>query len=171
MTYVTIKFDVFLEEWHSYVTCADNEMILHVNRMRYPVNQKQVITLKDNRCSGVFNSSHTIIKTSFDQCGTTVEERNNYIIYKNTAKLVVGNDTVAGNGVITRKRIVNIKMECKHEKMINVSTTGAFKPVNASITTTESKSRSYNLNKLFRLYVLLAYFGACVRPWIAPRSK
>ena len=96
--------------------CTSHNMTLYISRNQSVTSSELVITLKDASCNSVTNSTHHILTTSFDECGTTAVSNNDFIIYEN---IVVVKSKAAANSVIVRKSDLSetVELKCLFSRM------------------------------------------------------
>ncbi|XP_068715944.1 ZP domain-containing protein-like [Montipora foliosa] len=91
------------------VDCAMEQMSVHIERTLIPGFRLGDLHLRDKNClpTKTANSSHVTITTPLTGCGTTLEHRDDYLIYRNVVK-----DGYAMNAIIGRLQVLEIPFEC-----------------------------------------------------------
>ena len=96
--------DLTAEEDRKKVTvdCAMEQMSVHIERTLIPGFRLGDLHLRDKNClpTKTANSSHVTITTPLTGCGTTLEHRDDYVIYRNVVK-----DGYAMNAIIGRLQV------------------------------------------------------------------
>ena len=102
VTYLTKLFrrDFTAEEERKLVAvdCETDQMSVHIEKTLLPGFRLKDLRLQDKSCQPVKteNSSHVTITTPLTDCGTTVEHKEDYFIYKNVVKDGYGAKAIIG---------------------------------------------------------------------------
>lgn len=80
------------------VDCETDQMSVHIERTLLPGFRLKDLRLQDKNCQPMKteNSSHVTITTLLTDCGTTVEHKEDYFIYKNVVKDEYGAKAIIG---------------------------------------------------------------------------
>lgn len=91
------------------VDCETDQMSVHIERTLLPGFRLKDLRLQDKNCQPVKteNSSHVTITTLLTDCGTTVEHKEDYFIYRNVVK-----DEYGAKAIIGRLQVLEIPFEC-----------------------------------------------------------
>ncbi|KAM9319137.1 uncharacterized protein KZ484_023434 [Pholidichthys leucotaenia] len=98
------------------VQCFPNKMTVTLEKSSMPGIDVNFLKLRDPSCSLTSNSSHITATMSFSTCGTTIEDKGDYIVLTNE---IVSFDQP--NEVITRREKVKIDFSCQFPKSISIS--------------------------------------------------
>lgn len=84
------------------VDCETDQMSVHIERTLLPGFRLKDLRLQDKSCQPMKteNNSHVTITTSLTECGTTVERKEDYFIYRNVVK-----DGYATKAIIGRLQV------------------------------------------------------------------
>ncbi|XP_023187459.1 uncharacterized protein LOC102230346 isoform X3 [Xiphophorus maculatus] len=104
------------------VTCTESAMKVEVDKASFFGLQENHLRLSDPSntvCSLRRHSNHTHIVAiiPLNQCGTQIEEDDDYLIFKN--EITTGSDDQ--NALITRKHLVEARFYCQYPKRGNVT--------------------------------------------------
>ncbi|XP_032413210.1 CUB and zona pellucida-like domain-containing protein 1 isoform X4 [Xiphophorus hellerii] len=104
------------------VTCTESAMKVEVDKASFFGLQENHLRLSDSSntvCSLRRHSNHTHIVAiiPLNQCGTQIEEDDDYLIFKN--EITTGSDDQ--NALITRKHLVEARFYCQYPKRGNVT--------------------------------------------------
>ncbi|XP_030580039.1 uncharacterized protein LOC115776464 [Archocentrus centrarchus] len=126
------------------VQCSPNKMTVAVEKASIAGIDENFLKLSDPSCSLTSNSTHIMGAMSFSTCGTKVEEKGDFIIFKNGI-----NSFELANEVITRRRTVKINFSCQFPKAISIS--NYYNLQNADYIFTESSFGSFGYTfEIFR---------------------
>ncbi|XP_056135387.1 ZP domain-containing protein-like [Lampris incognitus] len=98
------------------VSCSATQMTVVLEKATMPDIDKNWLKLADPSCSLTSNNTHIMATMSFSTCGTTVEDKVDYIVFKNT---IISFERP--NTIITRRRQVDIGFSCQFPKSLSVS--------------------------------------------------
>ncbi|XP_029354288.1 uncharacterized protein LOC115041120 [Echeneis naucrates] len=98
------------------VECSPNMMKVALDKASMPGLNENFLKLIDPSCSLTSNNTHIMGSMSFSTCGTKVEDKGDFIIFKNKI-----NSFELPSEVITRRREVQIEFSCQFPKAITVS--------------------------------------------------
>lgn len=103
----------------SHVICNESSMTILVEKASFPRLSEDHLRLNDpsnTDCSLTSNGTHVIGNFSLNQCGTQIEEDDDYLIFKN--EITTYEDP---NSVVTRKHLLEVQFYCQYPKHGNVS--------------------------------------------------
>ncbi|XP_054877059.1 ZP domain-containing protein-like [Poeciliopsis prolifica] len=98
------------------VTCLPNKMTVALEKASMPDISEEFLSLRDPSCTLTTNGTHIVGTMSFSTCGTKLEDKGDYIVFKNEIHSVV-----RSNEVIIRRNNVKIDFYCEFPKTISVS--------------------------------------------------
>ncbi|XP_022603042.1 uncharacterized protein LOC111223249 isoform X1 [Seriola dumerili] len=98
------------------VECSPNKMKVALDKASMPDIDENFLKLSDPSCSLTSNNTHITGSMSFSTCGTKVEDKGDFIVFKNEI-----NSFELPNEIITRRRTVKIGFSCKFPKAISIS--------------------------------------------------
>ncbi|XP_071387953.1 uncharacterized protein [Centroberyx affinis] len=98
------------------VTCSANRMTVALEKASMPDIDENWLKLRDPTCSLTSNDTHIMGTMSFSTCGTKIEDKGDFILFKNEIQ-----SFEQPNTVITRRRGVNIDFSCQFPKTISIS--------------------------------------------------
>ncbi|XP_051800848.1 uncharacterized protein LOC110958199 [Acanthochromis polyacanthus] len=102
----------------SHVICDESSMTILVEKASFPRLSEDHLQLNDPSntiCSLTSNSTHFIGNFGLNQCGTQIEEDDDYLIFKN--EITTYEDQ---NYQITRKHLLEVQFYCQYPKHGNV---------------------------------------------------
>ncbi|CAK6978953.1 uncharacterized protein LOC122987076 [Scomber scombrus] len=100
----------------AHVTCSPNKMVVTLDKASMPGIDENYLKLKDPSCSLTSNSTHIMGSMSFGTCGTKLEDKGDFIAFKN--EII---SYVLPSEVIIRRRTVKIDFSCQFPKSISIS--------------------------------------------------
>eukprot|EP00064_Thunnus_orientalis_P014959 superscaffoldBa00002690_g15007 len=100
----------------AHVTCSPNKMVVSLEKASMPGIDKNYLKLNDPSCSLTSNSTHIMGSMSFSTCGTKLEDKGDFIVFKNEIL-----SYVLPSEVIIRRRTVKIDFSCQFPKSISIS--------------------------------------------------
>ncbi|XP_031613572.1 deleted in malignant brain tumors 1 protein-like [Oreochromis aureus] len=118
------------------VHCSTNKMTVALDKASMPGIDENFLKLSDPSCSLTSNSTHIMGAMSFSTCGTKIEDKGDYIIFKNDI-----NSFELPTEVITRRKTVKIGFSCQFPKAISIS--NYYNLHNADYIFTESNFGSF----------------------------
>lgn len=134
-------------QFKHHLICADDQMSFYINREYYPKSDIERIHLEYNWCIPTEKNNLLVIDAPYNQCGTTMEETEEHIVYKNVASMYFGNET---NGIV-RPLEKKIELVCRMKKK-NKQTIGVKRLAPQSIVAVDPY-RSYGTFTIdFNLY-------------------
>uniref|UniRef100_A0A1A8D1G1 ZP domain-containing protein n=1 Tax=Nothobranchius kadleci TaxID=1051664 RepID=A0A1A8D1G1_NOTKA len=98
------------------VTCSPNKMTVMLEKASMPDIDEHYLKLKDPSCSLVSNDTYIMGTMSFSTCGTTLEDKGDYIVFKNEI-----HSFERPTEVITRRKTVQIDFSCEFPKTVTIS--------------------------------------------------
>ncbi|KAM9367046.1 uncharacterized protein ABDE67_006183 [Symphorus nematophorus] len=98
------------------VVCSPNMMVVALEKASMPGIDVNFLQLRDRSCSLTSNSTHIMGTMSFSTCGTKVEDKGDFIIFKNEV-----NSFELPTEVISRRKTVKIEFSCQFPKTISIS--------------------------------------------------
>uniref|UniRef100_UPI0037E94F65 uncharacterized protein n=1 Tax=Semicossyphus pulcher TaxID=241346 RepID=UPI0037E94F65 len=98
------------------VQCSPNKMMVVLEKASMPGIDENFLQLLDSTCSLTSNSTHIMGGMSFSTCGTKVEDKGDFIVFKNEI-----NSFVLPTEVIVRRKTVKIDFSCQFPKTISIS--------------------------------------------------
>ncbi|XP_071345849.1 zona pellucida sperm-binding protein 2-like [Trachinotus anak] len=98
------------------VECSPNAMKVALEKASMPDIDENFLKLSDPSCSLTSNNTHIMGSMSFSTCGTKVEDKGDFIVFKNEI-----NSFELPNEVITRRRTVKLGFSCQFPKTISIS--------------------------------------------------
>ncbi|XP_041835172.1 uncharacterized protein LOC121635843 [Melanotaenia boesemani] len=98
------------------VHCSSNKMMVALERASMPDIDENFLQLRDPSCSLTSNSTHIVGSMSFNTCGTKLEDKGDFIVFKNEI-----NSFELPEEVIIRRRTVKIDFFCEFPKIISIS--------------------------------------------------
>ncbi|XP_051800845.1 uncharacterized protein LOC110972377 [Acanthochromis polyacanthus] len=103
----------------SHVICNESSMTILVEKASFPRLSEDHLRLNDPSntiCNLTSNGTHVIGHIDLNQCGTQIEEDDDYLIFKN--EITTYEDP---RNVITRKHLLEVQFYCQYPKHGNVS--------------------------------------------------
>ncbi|XP_070687548.1 oncoprotein-induced transcript 3 protein-like [Pempheris klunzingeri] len=91
-------------------------MVVAVEKASMPGIDETFLQLRDPSCSLTSNTTHIMGSMSFSTCGTRVEDKGDFIVFKNEI-----NSFELPTEVITRRKKVRIDFSCLFPKTISIS--------------------------------------------------
>ncbi|XP_040890553.1 uncharacterized protein LOC121179666 [Toxotes jaculatrix] len=98
------------------VECSPNKMKVALDKASMPDIDVNYLKLSDPSCSLTSNNTHIMGSMSFSTCGTKVEDKGDFIAFKNEI-----NSFELPSEIITRRRTVKIGFSCQFPKTISIS--------------------------------------------------
>ncbi|XP_015808655.3 ZP domain-containing protein [Nothobranchius furzeri] len=98
------------------VACSPNKMTVMLEKASMPDIDEHYLKLKDPSCSLVSNDTYIMGTMSFSTCGTTLEDKGDYIVFKNEI-----HSFERPTEVITRRKTVQIDFSCEFPKTVTIS--------------------------------------------------
>lgn len=98
------------------VQCEPNKMTVALEKASMPDIDENFLQLRDPSCSLTSNSTHITGVMSFTTCGTKLEDKGDFIVFKNEI-----NSFELPNEVIVRRKTVKIDFSCQFPKAIDIS--------------------------------------------------
>ncbi|XP_014884808.1 uncharacterized protein LOC106945565 [Poecilia latipinna] len=98
------------------VTCLPNKMTVALEKASMPDISEEFLSLRDPSCTLTTNGTHIVGTMSFSTCGTKLEDKGDYIVFKNEIHSIV-----RSNEIIIRRNNVKIDFYCEFPKTISVS--------------------------------------------------
>ncbi|XP_070766241.1 scavenger receptor cysteine-rich domain-containing protein DMBT1-like [Enoplosus armatus] len=98
------------------VECSPNKMMVALEKASMSGIDENYLKLRDSSCSLSSNATHIIGTMSFSTCGTKLEDKGDFIIFKNEI-----NSYELPNEVIIRRKTVKIDFSCQFPKTISIS--------------------------------------------------
>ncbi|XP_037835879.1 uncharacterized protein LOC108250990 isoform X2 [Kryptolebias marmoratus] len=100
----------------AFVECSPNKMMVTLEKASMPDIDENFLKLKDPSCSLTSNGTHIMGTMSFSTCGTELQDRGNYIAFKNEIHSFERPDEI-----IIRRKKVQIDFSCEFPKTISIS--------------------------------------------------
>uniref|UniRef100_A0A1A8BTX5 ZP domain-containing protein n=1 Tax=Nothobranchius kadleci TaxID=1051664 RepID=A0A1A8BTX5_NOTKA len=97
-------------------TPSHGEMTVMLEKASMPDIDEHYLKLKDPSCSLVSNDTYIMGTMSFSTCGTTLEDKGDYIVFKNEI-----HSFERPTEVITRRKTVQIDFSCEFPKTVTIS--------------------------------------------------
>ncbi|XP_068506585.1 uncharacterized protein [Syngnathus scovelli] len=98
------------------VTCTANQMMVAIERSTLPGVDANSLSLNDPSCLVTYNATHIIGSVLFSNCGTTIEDKENYIFFQNQIQAV--HDPLK---IVFRRKAVKIRFSCQFPKRASIS--------------------------------------------------
>ncbi|XP_047436360.1 uncharacterized protein LOC125005227 [Mugil cephalus] len=98
------------------VHCSPNKMTVALDKASMPDIDVNFLKLRDPSCSLTSNGTHITGTMSFTTCGTKVEDKGDFIVFKNEI-----NSFELPTEVIVRRKTVKIDFSCQFPKTISIS--------------------------------------------------
>ncbi|XP_024118952.1 uncharacterized protein LOC112140283 [Oryzias melastigma] len=118
------------------VQCFPNKMMVILEKASMPGIDINFLQLTDPSCSLTSNDTHIMGSMSFSTCGTKLEDKGDYMVFKNRI-----NSYVLPGEVIVRRRTIKIDFSCEFPKTISISS--YYNLHNADYIFTESSFGSF----------------------------
>ena len=101
------------------VTCGENNMTVSLEKKLFPFFQVDQLHLRYSSCRATQNSTHLLISTPLNGCGTAVNETQDALIFWNTIQA----DAVIIDNVITRSHDIRMPFYCSYsrKKLLSLS--------------------------------------------------
>jgi len=96
----------------SSLTCTRNNMTVTLKKERYYFLNVSQLHLRYASCRATENSTHFVISTPLDDCGTLVNETEDGITYRNEVQA----DALIIDNVITRTHDVKLPFSCRYSR-------------------------------------------------------
>ncbi|XP_027136823.1 uncharacterized protein LOC109142424 isoform X1 [Larimichthys crocea] len=126
------------------VQCLPNKMVVALEKASMPGIDENYLKLRDQSCSLTSNSTHIMATMSLSTCGTKLEDKGDFIVFKNHI-----NSFELPDEVIIRRRTVKIDFFCQFPKSISISS--YYKLHNSDYIFTESSFGSFSYTfEIFR---------------------
>ncbi|XP_013885169.1 oncoprotein-induced transcript 3 protein [Austrofundulus limnaeus] len=100
----------------AHVQCSPNKMTVILEKSSMPDIDENFLKLKDPTCSLTSNGTHIMGTISFSTCGTELQDRGDYIAFRNEIYSFERPDEI-----IVRRRKVQIDFSCEFPKTISIS--------------------------------------------------
>lgn len=106
------------------VVCGEHNMTVSLEKRSFPFFQVQRLHLRYSSCRATENSTHLLISTPLNNCGTAVNETQDALIFWNEIQV----DTVVIDYVITRSHEIRLPFYCSYsrKKLLSLSFTPQF---------------------------------------------
>ncbi|CAH3033062.1 unnamed protein product, partial [Pocillopora meandrina] len=103
------------------VSCGENSMTVSLVKQRFNYFTVNQLRLRYGSCKATENSTHFLIGTSLDSCGTQRNETEDYLIFWNEVLA----DALIINGVVTRSHHIKLPFYCRYsrEKLMSLAFT------------------------------------------------
>ncbi|PFX27724.1 Oncoprotein-induced transcript 3 protein [Stylophora pistillata] len=103
------------------VSCGDNKMTVYLEKRRFHYFQANQLRLRYASCKGTENSTHFLISTTLDSCGTLQNETRDFLIFSNE----VHADALIIDNVVTRSHDIKLPFYCRYsrKKLLSLSFT------------------------------------------------
>ncbi|MED6265002.1 hypothetical protein CHARACLAT_021018, partial [Characodon lateralis] len=98
------------------VQCLPNKMTVVLDKASMPDVSEEFLSLRDPSCTLTTNGTHIVGTMSFSTCGTKLEDKGDYIVFKNEILSIERSDEV-----IIRRNMVKIDFFCEFSKTISIS--------------------------------------------------
>ena len=114
---------LFIPEPGVTVTCGEHNMSLSIEKQAFSFVQVEQVHLRYSSCKATENDTHLTISTLLNDCGTSVNETENTLLFWNELRV----DAVIIDGVITRSHDIRLPFYCSYsrKKLVSLS----FKPL------------------------------------------
>ncbi|XP_051919860.1 uncharacterized protein LOC127599722 isoform X1 [Hippocampus zosterae] len=103
------------------VTCAANRMMVAIKRSTLPDVDVNSLSLNDPSCLVTYNATHIIGSMLFSNCGTTIEDEEKYIFFRNQIQTLRN-----PLKVVFRRNTVKIGFSCQFPKRATISSSYAI---------------------------------------------
>ncbi|XP_061924508.1 uncharacterized protein LOC133664695 [Entelurus aequoreus] len=123
------------------VTCMADKMMVAIERSTLPDVDVNYISLMDPSCLVTHNDTHIMGSMMFGNCGTTFEESDNYIFFKNQIQTLRKPDQV-----VIRRKSVKISFSCQFPKTASISSSYNVQKSNYVFSDSELDSFSYSFD-------------------------
>ncbi|XP_043960303.1 uncharacterized protein LOC122824126 [Gambusia affinis] len=100
----------------AFVTCLPNKMTVALEKASMPDISEEFLSLRDPSCTLTTNGTHILGTMSFSTCGTKLEDKGDYIVFKNEIHSIV-----RSNEIIIRRNNVKVDFYCEFPKTISIS--------------------------------------------------
>nr|XP_058953254.1 ZP domain-containing protein-like isoform X2 [Pocillopora verrucosa] len=94
------------------VTCGENSMMVSLGKERFHYFTVNQLRLRYASCKATENSTHFLISTSLDSCGTQRNETEDYLIFWNEVLA----DALIIDGVVTRSHDIKMPFYCRYSR-------------------------------------------------------
>ncbi|CAH3042520.1 unnamed protein product [Porites lobata] len=94
------------------VTCDENNMTVSLEKQSFPFFDANNLHLRYSSCRATQNSTHVLISTTLNACGTLVNETEDALIFWNEIQV----DAVIVDNVITRTHDINLRFHCSYSR-------------------------------------------------------
>ena len=123
---LTLSFLDLSSERGVTVTCADDSMALSFEKQSFPFFDANLLHLRHPSCNAQVNSTHIILTTSLNDCGTLQNETQDAVIFWN--EVLANAVNVTGIG-ITRTHNIRIPFSCRYgrKKLVSLNFTPRYK--------------------------------------------
>ncbi|XP_069575859.1 uncharacterized protein [Brachyistius frenatus] len=98
------------------VQCSPNKMMVALDKASMPGIDENFLELRDPSCTLTSNRTHIMGSISFSTCGTKLEDKGDYIVFKNEI-----NSFELPNEIVIRRKTVKIDFSCQFPKTISIS--------------------------------------------------
>ncbi|XP_068694609.1 uncharacterized protein [Montipora foliosa] len=99
------------------VTCGEYNMTVFLEKQSFPFFQVQELHLRYPSCRATENSTHLIINTRLNDCGTSVNDTQDALLFWNELRV----DAVIVDQVITRSHDIRLPFYCSYSRRDLVS--------------------------------------------------
>jgi len=94
------------------VTCGKNNMTMSLEKQTFPFLEASNLHLRYSSCRATQNSTHLLISTPLNDCGTLVNETEYSLIFWNEIRV----DAVIIDNVITRTHNIKFPFSCRYSR-------------------------------------------------------
>nr|XP_058953257.1 uncharacterized protein LOC131780658 [Pocillopora verrucosa] len=94
------------------VSCGENRMTVSLEKQRFHYFTVNQLRLRYASCKANENSTHFLISTSLDSCGTQRNETEDYLIFWNEVLA----DALIIDGVVTRTHDIKLPFYCRYSR-------------------------------------------------------
>ncbi|XP_077375411.1 uncharacterized protein LOC144017569 [Festucalex cinctus] len=98
------------------VTCTANQMTVAIARSTLPDVDVNYLSLNEPSCLVTHNATHIIGSTLFSNCGTTIEDEEKYIFFRNQIQPLRN-----PLKIVSRRKTVKIEFSCQFPKTASIS--------------------------------------------------
>ncbi|XP_044057024.1 uncharacterized protein LOC122878364 [Siniperca chuatsi] len=98
------------------VECSPNKMMVALEKASMPGIDENYLKLRDLSCSLTSNATHIMGIISFSTCGTKVEDKGDFIVFKNEIL-----SYELPTEIVIRRKSVKIDFSCQFPKTISIS--------------------------------------------------
>ncbi|XP_077419318.1 uncharacterized protein LOC144050161 isoform X2 [Vanacampus margaritifer] len=102
--------------FHGKMTCTANQMMVAIEIWTLPDVDVNYLSLNEPSCLVTHNATHIIGSTLFSNCGTTIEDEEKYIFFRNQIQTL--RDPLK---IVSRGKTVKIEFSCQFPKTATIS--------------------------------------------------